>query len=321
MTDETPRERLSDRFLREHAAPRRRVVDEPMFAPGEPYPRTTFRVQVFTAPGVRPVVLATQEPWYEGCSLINGAERFVAAAWRRYLPQEADPPLWIQHVILESKDDGCRPVDFTVTGRYQLAQPQWGPRLSAQDLQQLLGVPVDITRGPYQRRAPAPEPQQVLAPMPVRRLPRPRRTPTGPAGRRVSPGGRSRPARSAHVTPVRRTAAGTTAGTGTRSATKAWCCWRQAHTEHIPADDIPGTSSTRPRSPGHAKALQALEAWSSTHRPGRRRRLPQRLPRSQAPARGRVRHTSWAATSARPVNIPPNLQVPSRRKAAPSQRK
>ncbi len=261
MTDETPRERLSDRILREHAAPRRRVVDEAMFAPGEPYPRTTFRVQVFTAPGVRPVALATQEPWYEGCSLINGAERFVAAVWRRYLSQEADPPLWIQHVILESKDDGCRLVDFTVTGRYQLTRPRWSSRLSAQDLQQLVGAPGDIARGPYQRRARALEPRPVLAPMPVRHLPRPQ----ADADRACRAAGISWWTVQARQLRPRHTGA-------------AHCCWyhggnwhevcrqglvllHQAHTENIPDEEIPRYIVDQAEITGlRGWALQALES-------------------------------------------------------------
>jgi hypothetical protein len=64
----------ASRLLAAHAARRSRTVDEHMFRGSElaPVPGT-FRLQLFTAAGVRPVVLAVQTV-EDGPSLINRAE-------------------------------------------------------------------------------------------------------------------------------------------------------------------------------------------------------------------------------------------------------
>ncbi|MGW4789515.1 hypothetical protein [Streptomyces sp. NPDC004230] len=68
--------------LRALTAPRRLSVDDHMFtAPGLP---GTFRLQRFTAPGARPVAVATQIAGAEGMGLMNGAERFAGAVWERH---------------------------------------------------------------------------------------------------------------------------------------------------------------------------------------------------------------------------------------------
>ena len=83
------------RGLLVHAARRVRLWDEHMFAVAEIPPAVPdpFRVQVFTAPGHRPVVIATQT-LTERVSLCNNAEAYAAAVWREVLPQETEPPLW-----------------------------------------------------------------------------------------------------------------------------------------------------------------------------------------------------------------------------------
>ncbi len=68
-------------LLRLHAGPRTRSVDEHMFR----VDRSSFRLQLFTAPGLRPVAVATQTVG-EGASLMNRAERFAEAIWQRHCP-------------------------------------------------------------------------------------------------------------------------------------------------------------------------------------------------------------------------------------------
>ena len=66
-------------ILEAHAATRQRVTDEHMFTITSGTARMgTFRLQLFTAPGARPVAIATQTTG-EGGSLTNRAEKY--AAW------------------------------------------------------------------------------------------------------------------------------------------------------------------------------------------------------------------------------------------------
>ncbi|MFG2359705.1 hypothetical protein [Streptomyces sp. NPDC048521] len=68
------------------ATPRELSVDDPMFtAPGLP---GTFRLQLFTADGARPVAVATQVAGAEGMSLTNGVEKFAGAVWKRHCPDQ-----------------------------------------------------------------------------------------------------------------------------------------------------------------------------------------------------------------------------------------
>jgi hypothetical protein len=62
------------------------MIDDHMFVveQGGPYP-ATFRLQVFTAAGYRPVAVAAQPP-REGPSLTNWAERYAEEVWRRHFP-------------------------------------------------------------------------------------------------------------------------------------------------------------------------------------------------------------------------------------------
>ncbi|WP_055692570.1 hypothetical protein [Streptomyces prasinus] len=70
--------------------PSRLSVDDQMFTtPGLP---GTFRLQLFTAPGARPVAVATQIASPEGMSLMNVVERFAGAVWERHCPDQA--PVW-----------------------------------------------------------------------------------------------------------------------------------------------------------------------------------------------------------------------------------
>lgn len=157
-------------LLREHSGARTRTVDDHMFGVG----RSSFRVQLFTAPGLRPVAIATQAH-REGASLTNRAERFVEAVWERLCPGEAEPPIFIAHQLFDRRDFGFVHYGFTVTGPYTVASPpKWGPRLSDGELQELVGGPVDPTRGSgFVAPEPPDEPQMRYAVATVLGLPRP----------------------------------------------------------------------------------------------------------------------------------------------------
>jgi hypothetical protein len=67
-------------------APWQRVVDDHMFAAGEGALRSaTFRLQLYTAPGTRPVAVVVQSHG-EGPSVFNAAERYAEAVWQRCCP-------------------------------------------------------------------------------------------------------------------------------------------------------------------------------------------------------------------------------------------
>jgi len=86
-------------LLTAHEAARERVADEHMFTVAvRGRWRTTFRLQLFTAPGKRGVAVATQIIG-ESASLHNFAEACAADVWRRYLPGTADPPIWIERLL------------------------------------------------------------------------------------------------------------------------------------------------------------------------------------------------------------------------------
>jgi hypothetical protein len=68
------------KLLAEHAAARRRVADDHMFTVAHPDGTRigTFRLQLYAAPGARPVAVATQFVG-EGAALMNKAEKYAAA--------------------------------------------------------------------------------------------------------------------------------------------------------------------------------------------------------------------------------------------------
>lgn len=162
-----------------YAAPRERVVDEHMFAVDDGVGRRgTFRLQLFTAAGARPVAIVTQQfdsgPG-EGASLTNAAEHYAAAVWRRYFPDDAEPPIWIQLVLLggDSPLEGFQAVKFTVTGPHRLERPNWEP-LRPQEVAALVGGEVDPGRGEGYIPAPAePEAEFFYRVAWVAALPRP----------------------------------------------------------------------------------------------------------------------------------------------------
>jgi len=159
-----------------HAGVRERVADVAMFEVTGPrrYPMTC-RVQLFTAAALRPVVVATQLP-EEGPSLVNAAERFAAVAWQQLAPQEQEPPLVVTLLVSEDLPDGRTAaevvdypdlVEFTVTGPHRLADPQWRS-LHPTELDRLVGVDVDLTRGQGYR--PRPRDPEAVVRLDARRL-------------------------------------------------------------------------------------------------------------------------------------------------------
>lgn len=162
------------------AGPRELLVDDHMFRPGPDLgPRSaSFRLQLFTAPGLRPIAVATQVP-KDGQSLTNAAERYAAAVWERHCPDEPEPPLWIQRQLWGDRPGGHRQakwqlVTFAEAEPYQLSGPQWRT-LADDQLEQLVGRSVDADRGArHVPRSPEPEPEPHFEVWPVGRLPRPR---------------------------------------------------------------------------------------------------------------------------------------------------
>jgi hypothetical protein len=144
-----------------HAAPRTRIIDDHMFVGAEfGSEQATFRLQLFTAPGARPVAVATQLP-QEGASLVNMAESSAAVVWRRHCPEEADPPLWIQRLLNGEDGQGAvfERVSFDTVGRYQLANPEWHD-LTDDQIHRLVGQVMDGSRGAGYV-PPEPEPEAV----------------------------------------------------------------------------------------------------------------------------------------------------------------
>jgi hypothetical protein len=162
-------------LLAEAAARRKRVADDHMFAVdrGRRHP-ATFRLQLFTAPGARPVAVVIQQAG-EGSGLVNEGARYAEAVWRRHCPGHAVPPIWIQRLLLPGhENDGFTAVTFPVTGPYELGPPARRARISRQEITQLIGVPVDDGRGEgFQVRPPEPEQQPWYDVSWVVRLPRP----------------------------------------------------------------------------------------------------------------------------------------------------
>ncbi|WP_144022966.1 hypothetical protein [Asanoa hainanensis] len=164
------------RLLAEHSGARERIVDDHMFVfQRHGYPPSTFRLQLFTQLGLRPVAVVTQTAG-EGASLINRAERYVEAVWQRHCTDDPTPPIWIQHQLLrEDAADDLRHAAFDVTGPHQVGSPpRWGARLAPGDLAELVSAPVDLGRGSgFLPRPPEPEPQLRYTTALVALLPRP----------------------------------------------------------------------------------------------------------------------------------------------------
>ncbi|MFG2052239.1 hypothetical protein ACGFIW_33010 [Micromonospora sp. NPDC048935] len=110
----------------------------------------------------------------EGTSLTNAAEHYAEEVWRRLCPDEAEPPLFIAHQLLNERDLGFQQFRFVAAGRHTVQRPvRWGPRLSPTELEHLVGGPVDPSRGKYTPPPPAVEGRQRFAVALVITLPRP----------------------------------------------------------------------------------------------------------------------------------------------------
>ncbi len=162
--------------LANHVGLRERVLDEHMYRlPPEAGYQVTFRLQLFTAAGLRPVAVATQMPLAgEGTSLTNAAETCAAVVWQQHFPDDQEPPIWIAHMIMEGRRD-LQAVTFAVDrAAGTLHDPGWRS-VSSADVDALVGQPVDLERGSgFVAPEPELEPESVYVAMPVVLLPRPR---------------------------------------------------------------------------------------------------------------------------------------------------
>jgi hypothetical protein len=120
----------------------------------------TFRLQLFTASGVRPVAIATQTMG-EGGSLASRSAEYAAAVWHRRLPDAGRPPVWVElqlragrPELFEDQPACFELVTFATARPYHLGQPQ-RYSVSYQDVVRLVGGPVDRNRGDWYRPWPA----------------------------------------------------------------------------------------------------------------------------------------------------------------------
>lgn len=143
-------------LLASQSGPRTRVVDEHNFTvPGDFIPGT-FRVQIFTGSGLRPVAVATQTD-NEGNSLSNDSWRYCAAVWRTLLPEEREPPIWIKRMLLDWIDLPDYQISvLQATGDGYGVAGVCGTYLTAEQAAELVGARIDPGRG--ERFAPLPEP-------------------------------------------------------------------------------------------------------------------------------------------------------------------
>lgn len=164
-------------LLASHAARRQRVTDDHMFTVScDGYNEGSFRLQLFTAPGARPVAIATQTTG-EGGSLTNWAEEYAAEVWCRHFPSSAEPPVWIELQLFPNspeRQERFTLVIFSVERARELTSPRCC-RMSDADMARLVGAPVDRGRGQgFQPRPREPEAQPVHQVAWTVLLPRPR---------------------------------------------------------------------------------------------------------------------------------------------------
>ncbi|MFJ6438713.1 hypothetical protein [Streptomyces sp. NPDC091416] len=160
--------------LRTLAAPRRLAVDEHMLtAPGL---LGTFRLQLFTASGARPVAVATQIAGEEGMGLMNGVERYAGAVWERHCPDQEVPPVWVERQLWPEgsrQEVRFRRVVFAGADRYRPYGPRWRA-ITREEMEDLAGTEVAADRGAgYVPRPAAPELRLVFEEFAVARLGRP----------------------------------------------------------------------------------------------------------------------------------------------------
>jgi hypothetical protein len=128
------------------AVPRTRILDDRRYTVHTPTYRARFRLQLFTAPGVRPLAVAIQvcakDP---GASLMNGAERYAAAVWEKHFPADVVPPLWIARMLLPGDKINQSLTSFTVVEKYKLRSPSWAG-LTDDQVPVVAGAPVALER-------------------------------------------------------------------------------------------------------------------------------------------------------------------------------
>ncbi|GIJ49741.1 hypothetical protein Val02_66270 [Virgisporangium aliadipatigenens] len=136
--------------------------------------RATFRLQLFTGDGMRPVAVATQMPGAgEGASLTNAAETCAETVWREHFPDAPEPPVWVSHLILEHRRQLSLVTFAADPSARTLRSPGWRP-MSPADVDALVGQAVDLERGAgFTPPEPEPEPEARFVAYPVVRLPRP----------------------------------------------------------------------------------------------------------------------------------------------------
>ena len=134
-------------LLAVHAAARERTADDHMFTVSRGGERAgTFRLQLFTGPGIRPVAVATQLAGAEGGSLTNLARRCAAEVWCRHFPDWAGPPVWVTLELRPGRAARFMLVTFDVAGLHRLASPRWCAMADG-ELARLVGGPVSRDRG------------------------------------------------------------------------------------------------------------------------------------------------------------------------------
>ena len=155
MTDSGRTQRRRRQVLAEDAGVRTRVLDVPVHHVTFDHGGSgSFRLQVYTGDGLRPVVIATQHAPSEGCSLVNGAEWYASSVWRSHFPELDEPPLWVQNLHAH-RSRMLAIVAFDTGDDYTLSSPTWDV-IGTGYLRRLVGADVDLERG--ERPAPAPKP-------------------------------------------------------------------------------------------------------------------------------------------------------------------
>lgn len=162
------------------AGARERVIDEHMYRlPPQARWQATFRLQVFSAAGLRPVAIATQIPSAgEGNSLTNAAEACAEAVWQQHCPDYPEPPIWIAHMITDDENGlpnrDLQVVTFTADpAEHALHSPKWLP-VSPADVAALVGQHVDLERGSgFTPPEVEPDPESTYKTQLVVALPRP----------------------------------------------------------------------------------------------------------------------------------------------------
>lgn len=145
--------RAAAAFARQNAAQRTRVRDDHKFSIDRSMGHTKCRVQLFDGGGkARPVAIVTQRLPGDGGSLMNLAESLAEGVWSAFLPSHQAPPIVVAYMLDQdgnhwTLDPQVYEYDVADADDHTVRRPvQWGPFLNADDLQVLVGTPVDLTR-------------------------------------------------------------------------------------------------------------------------------------------------------------------------------